>query len=244
MNTTQRYIVGNWKAQLSPNQCEALAKEIASISPAKNQQVWVAPPMTGLSAAAASLKSTPIKIGAQNVWHKSGAFTGETTIASLKEIGATFSLVGHSERRHVFGETTELCNERCLGALNENFTIIFCVGETLSERESNKTNSIIEKQLSGVLAKINNSQRNNLIIAYEPVWAIGTGKVATTSQIAEVHSFINNLTTGGIPILYGGSVTPDNFTEILSVPHVDGGLIGGASLKLESFSKLVSICTF
>lgn len=239
MSKNKKYVVGNWKAQLTPDACSALAKELSGLK--FNCNVWVAPPAAGIQVACSILKETKISVGAQNVWPKSGAFTGETTLASLKELGASFSLVGHSERRHVFGESISLTEERCLGSINEDLTIIFCVGETLTERENNQTNKIIENQLSGVISKATPDQKKNLIIAYEPVWAIGTGKVATIDQIAEVHSFIAKMTGETIPILYGGSVTPDNFGEILKVPNVDGGLIGGASLKLESFSKLVDL---
>lgn len=241
MAQKSKYVVGNWKAQLTPDACASLAKELSGLKSPSDCNVWVAPPTTGFNSVISTLKGTSIKVGSQNVWPKSGAFTGETTLASLKEIGASFSLVGHSERRHVFGESIALTEDRCLGALAENFTIIFCVGETLTERESNQTNKIIENQLSGVITRATSEQKKNLIIAYEPVWAIGTGKVATIDQIAVVHAFISTMTGGSLPILYGGSVTPENFGEILNVPNVDGGLIGGASLKVESFSKLVQL---
>ena len=237
-----KYIVGNWKAQLTPSLCKSLAQELTKLNFTKNH-VWVAPPVTSISEVIEALRGTDIKVGAQNVWPKSGAFTGETTLATLKELGAHFSLVGHSERRHVFGETNELTTERCIGALEEQLPIIFCVGETLAEREANKTNKVIEAQLGSLLSKASPSLQKNLIIAYEPVWAIGTGKVASLEQIAEVHQFISSMTNNIFPILYGGSVTPENFGSILEVPHVDGGLIGGASLKAQSFGNLVDIAS-
>ena len=165
----------------------------------------------------------------------------------LTEVGCTFALTGHSERRSVYGETNQLCIERTLSAIAQKFTALLCVGESLAEREAGTTFSVIEEQLVPVMQKVSREEIPNLVIAYEPVWAIGTGKVASTDQIAEVHRHIAKLFSESHgaenipPILYGGSVTAENFAAIISLPHVSGALVGGASLSAEKFIPLVTI---
>lgn len=225
------YVVGNWKAQVSNQEARELALSVRQAVKETSTQVWVAPPSESIRDVYEVLSGSGILVGAQNVWPTKGAFTGELSSESLKAIGGSFAIVGHSERRHVFGETNELILKRANGALDSGLKVIFCVGETLEEREAGKTLTVIESQLEGVSDKV--------LIAYEPVWAIGTGKVASTKDIKEVHQFIyKQIKT---EILYGGSVTPENFGDILKVPHTDGGLVGGASLKAQSFSQLVSL---
>lgn len=209
--------------------------------------VWVAPSVQALCQVREVTSKSIIQVGAQNVhWEEAGAFTGELSVPMLRECGCRFALAGHSERRHVFGESDELIVKRTLGSLAQNFTTILCVGETLAEREANKTEQILEAQLTGVLSSASSEKLKHLVIAYEPVWAIGTGKVATPEEIAVAHSFIAGLVrekNSGteLPILYGGSVSPDNFGNIVTIPHVSGALVGGASLSAEKFLALVNI---
>lgn len=226
-----RFVVGNWKAQTSNSEARALALSIRESLKETSVQAWVAPPAESIHDVYEILSGSEILVGAQNVWPDKGAFTGELTADSLKGIGGSFAIVGHSERRHVFGESKALILKRANGAIEAGLKVIFCVGETLKEREAGKTLSVIESQLDGVSDRV--------MIAYEPVWAIGTGKVASTKDIKEAHEFIYSRVK--TQILYGGSVTPQNFSDILKVPHTDGGLIGGASLKAQSFAELVSL---
>lgn len=183
-----------------------------------------------------------IQVGAQNCSHAdSGAFTGEISPASLADMGVEFVIIGHSERRTIFGETNDLLNQKVLAALKHNLKVIYCVGETLSERESNTTFDVIKEQLAVGLKNVPADKAHLLMIAYEPVWAIGTGKVATAEQAEEVHAFIRkNLTQNAEEtlILYGGSVKPDNIDSLLRKDNIDGALVGGASLKAQDFKAL------
>lgn len=226
-----KYVVGNWKAQVTNQEARELALSIRQVLKETSVQAWVAPPTESIHDVYEVLSGSEILVGSQNVWPEKGAFTGELSADSLKGIGGSFSIVGHSERRHVFGESHKLILRRAKGALEAGLKVIFCVGETLKEREAGKTLSVVENQLEGVSDKV--------MIAYEPVWAIGTGKVASAADIKEVHSFIySRLKT---EILYGGSVTDQNFGDILKVPYTSGALVGGASLKAQSFVDLVKI---
>lgn len=242
-------IAGNWKMNLGVAASRALARGLrSSAEKLSKSEVWVAPSSIALEAVAQELKGSPIHYGAQNIaQEKSGAFTGELSVAMLTEIGCTFSLVGHSERRNVFGEPNSQCVARTIGVLKQGFTVVYCVGETLAERESNITSRVIEEQLVPVLQAISAQEAQNLVIAYEPVWAIGTGKVASTEQIADVHRAIAlrvSETLGAgcpVPILYGGSVTAENFASIIQLEHVWGALVGGASLSVEKFAPLIQI---
>ena len=200
-----------------------------------------------------SAKKLNLEIGAQNIHsEKSGAFTGETSASMLKEIGVTQALVGHSERRQFFGETNESVLKRTVGALQQGIEVLVCIGETLVERNASKTESVLQEQMKALLedATCLAAFGKTLHIAYEPVWAIGTGVTATPEQAEAAHAFIRKLlnakmsaeNSAATRILYGGSVTPANFKELLRCPNIDGGLVGGASLKLESWTQLWSIC--
>ena len=242
-------VAGNWKMNLGCAASAALAGElITKISVLKRSSVWLAPSAIALEATAKAVAGSAIKIGAQNVHQaKSGAFTGEISVAMAREVSCSFSLIGHSERRSLFCESNTQCAERALGALSQELIVVFCIGETLAEREAGQTLNVAVQQLQPLLSAIKPGDVSKLIIAYEPVWAIGTGKVASTEQIAETHHQIDQhvrITLGAdcyIPILYGGSVTADNFAEIIKLDHVSGALVGGASLSIEKFSPLIDI---
>lgn len=242
-------IAGNWKMNLGMAASRELARALVGATSALSQsEVWVAPSSMALAAVSEELKGSSIQCGAQNVCQqKSGAFTGELSVSMLKEVGCTFALTGHSERRNVFGESNELCVARTLAAIEQDLTAVLCIGETLEEREKGTTFAVVESQLIPVLQKLSREQTGKLVVAYEPVWAIGTGKVASVEQIAEVHQHIAMLMTESHgadlipPILYGGSVTADNFASIITLPHVSGALVGGASLQAEKFLPLIQI---
>ena len=206
-------------------------------------EAWIAPQSLYIPQL---LEKKQLKVGAQNVSYETkGAFTGEISPIALKDLGATFTIVGHSERRQLFGETDQTVNRRTLASLAASLKTIVCVGETLEQREADKTFEIIKTQITEGLKNVTSNQ--NLVIAYEPVWAIGTGKTATPEQAQEVHQYINGLleelSLSATPILYGGSVKPGNFKELLSMPNINGGLVGGASLKADDYSQLVAIAS-
>lgn len=241
-------IAGNWKMNHGLEASRSLARALRDVANSLSRsEVWVAPSSVALAAVCADLSGSGIACGAQNVINeKSGAFTGEISVPMLKEIGCTFALVGHSERRNVFGETNQQCVNRAAGALKQNFTVVYCVGETLAEREAESTFDIINGQLEPLLELISTDEAKNMVVAYEPVWAIGTGKVASVEQIAEVHAATAKLMARRfgertIPILYGGSVTAENFQSIIELDHVSGALVGGASLTIEKFAPLIAI---
>ncbi len=241
-------LVGNWKMKLTAEKASSLAKKLVGLaSTLKNSEIWVAPSFTAIPATQAATKGSSVKIGAQNVhWELEGAFTGEVSVPMLQEVGCDFAIVGHSERRHIFGETHELCAKRAAAALKQKFTVIFCVGETLDERKKGITNKVLEEQMKPLLDLINDEDNSRVIIAYEPVWAIGTGVVAQVPDIDEAHTAIfkyweTKFSGKCPPILYGGSVSPENLKEILEVKLVAGGLIGGASLKYESMEAMAKI---
>ncbi len=245
--TRKFHIVGNWKMNQTLKEIETFFSSIDQASVKKlNCEAWVAPQALHLSKVLElSQVSGSFQVGAQNINQKDfGAFTGENSPASLKEIGATFTLVGHSERRAIYGENDDLLNQKTLKALEYDLTVIFCVGETLEERESNSTKKVIANQLVEGLKSLLKPQLNNVIVAYEPVWAIGTGKTATPEQAQAVHQDIRQeLSQLGfdpekIIILYGGSVKPGNIEGLLSQNDIDGALVGGASLKPQSFLQL------
>jgi triosephosphate isomerase len=194
-----------------------------------------------------ALHGSPILVGSQNVhWATSGAFTGETSPSFLREMGIPFSIVGHSERRTYFGETSETVAQRTKAALSEGLTAIVCIGETERERTSGITEKVLEEQLTPVFEQISPDTSSRVVLAYEPVWAIGTGRVASLAEISETHRFILSLWKGrgfgsDAVVLYGGSVNPQNFAEILALPEVDGALVGGASIKLDQWLTLARI---
>jgi len=240
-------IIGNWKMNLLAPQASNLAAGLAELTRnLKNSQVWIAPALTALPEAAAACSGSALRVGAQNVhWSENGAFTGEVSVSMLKEKGASFAIIGHSERRHVFGESSELCARRARAAA-PGFSIVFCVGETEEERSSGKTTAVIKAQLEPLLRELSPQQAQEILVAYEPVWAIGTGKVAQPPQIRETHSDIQRIwkelsASACPPILYGGSVTPDNFKSIIEIEEVQGALVGGASLVYDKFEKIVRI---
>jgi triosephosphate isomerase len=243
------FMAGNWKMNKTVGEALTLARELkTSISGVKGVEVAVAPPYTALYAVHKELEGSPIQLAAQNLyWEEKGAFTGEVSPLMLKEIGCHYVIIGHSERRQFFGETDETVNRRIQAALVQSLKVIFCIGETLKEREEEKTFSVIERQLGGGLRGLGEQEMRNMVIAYEPVWAIGTGKTATPEQAEEVHRFIRGRleklysrgVSEGIRIQYGGSVTPENIQGLMNQTNIDGALVGGASLKAESFSKIV-----
>jgi triosephosphate isomerase len=247
----EKFVIGNWKMNLLVSDSVALAsgikEQVANLEGVNNGavQVWIAPSYFAVPAVIQAVKGSAVKVGIQNICGaEKGAFTGEVSALMLKDVGATFSLIGHSERRNVFEESNQQIALRVKGALTQGITPVFCIGENLSERESGKTNTTLSSQLEAVLPTLNEDEIKKIIIAYEPVWAIGTGKTATPAMIQETHQFIleRSAELGAKKIrglLYGGSVTPENFSEILSVPGVHGGLVGGASLKVENFLALV-----
>jgi len=219
------------------------------LADSKEIDIVVAPPFTALGAVAAVLKGSPIGLASQNVfWEERGAFTGEISTAMLKEIGCRYVIIGHSERRQYFSETDETVNKRLKAALNASLIPIVCIGELLAEREAEKTLAVIERQLREGLQGLSVEEMENVIIAYEPVWAIGTGKTATPDQAQEVHHFIRDLiarifskeVADDTRILYGGSVKPDNVDLLMAQLDIDGALVGGASLKADAFVGIVS----
>jgi len=242
-------IAGNWKLNNTSHEAIELAtllkRELSDIT---GVDIVVCPVATALSDVKDVLDESNIGLGAQNVyWEDSGAFTGEISAPILKDIGVQYVIIGHSERRQFFGETDETVNKRIKAALKHGLTPIVCVGEILQERENNKTFDVIQKQCEGGFAGLTVAEIEKIIIAYEPVWAIGTGKTATPDQAQEVHKFIRELikklydenVAQTIRIQYGGSVKPQNSVELMSQPDIDGALVGGASLKADSFSDII-----
>lgn len=240
-------LAGNWKMYKSVSEGRAFAKALrALVGTASDRDVVVCPPFTAIAAAVEEFKGSPVAVGAQNAhWEKQGAFTGEIAPLMLAEIGAKYVIVGHSERRQYFGETDDTVNKRMQAVLAAGLTPIVCIGETLQEREANKTFEVIERQMTGGLKNLGTPTA--IVVAYEPVWAIGTGKTATPAQAQEVHAFIRKqfaksfgeAAAQAVRILYGGSVKPDNISALMGQPDIDGGLVGGACLDADSFSKII-----
>lgn len=246
----KKLIAGNWKMNKTSADGVALVRDIvADVGKQSDVDVVVCPPFTALESAAKELEGSNVKIGAQNMhFEDSGAFTGEISAPMLRAIFATHVILGHSERRTYFGETDELVNKKVLAALKNQLRPIFCVGETLAEREAGSTLKVVQRQVERGLEGVGGEQAQSIVVAYEPVWAIGTGKVATTDQAQEVHAFIRGLlvklfgelVAQKVRILYGGSMKPSNAPELLTQKDIDGGLIGGASLEARSFVELVT----
>jgi triosephosphate isomerase len=243
------FIAGNWKMNKTVGEAIDLVRQLkASISGMEGVEVAVAPPFTALYAVHKELEGSSIRLAAQNLfWEEKGAYTGEVSPPMLKELGCQYIILGHSERRQFFGETDETVNRKMKAALGQDLKVIFCIGETLKEREEGKTFSVIERQITGGLKDIGKEEMKRVVVAYEPVWAIGTGKTATPEQAEEVHRFIREklekLYSRGIAeevrIQYGGSVTPENVKGLMNQKNIDGALVGGASLKSDTFSKIV-----
>jgi triosephosphate isomerase len=246
----KKVIAGNWKMNNDLIQSRDLIIKLIEGLQNKsfNCDVIICPPFTSLSEAENLIKNTSIKLGAQNMYfEENGAFTGEVSAPMLKSAGCDYVIIGHSERRTIFGETNQVINKKLKKAFSSGLKPIFCIGETLEEREQNITNQIIERQVVEGLKDITEANLETLIIAYEPVWAIGTGKTASPAQAEEVHAFIRNLigknyspsSAEKIIIQYGGSVKPENAKELLSQIDIDGALVGGACLKADSFIKII-----
>jgi len=243
----RKFICGNWKMHKTSAEAVQLVRELRDRL--KTQaQVAVAPPFTALAKVKAALQGSPLQLYAQNCHHeKQGAFTGEVSAPMLFELGCDGVILGHSERRQYFGETDEGVNKKLKAVLEAKLSAIVCVGETLAEREAGKTWDVVSRQVRGALQGISSEQVAKLTLAYEPVWAIGTGKVATTAQAQEVHGqirgLLRELASGAadeVRIQYGGSVKPENAAELLAQPDIDGALVGGASLKADDFLRIVS----
>jgi triosephosphate isomerase len=245
------FIAGNWK--LNPTTAEAAVElargVVAGVGQEAKVRVAVCPPFVFLSQLDGVLENTPIGLGAQDLyWETSGAFTGEVSGAMLQGVGCTHVIIGHSERRHGMGETSEQVNKKLKAALASGLIPIVCIGELLAEREANRTESVIEEQLTGSLAGIEPEAMAGVVLAYEPVWAIGTGKVATPEQAQAVHAFIRGwlgktfgeAVASRVVIQYGGSVKGDNAAELLGCPDIDGALVGGASLKADAFLDIIN----
>ena len=245
----KKLIAGNWKMNKTPADGVALVTElVAALGKQTDVDVVLCPPFTGLESAAKALDGSTLKLGAQNMHYEaSGAFTGEVSAPMLRALFATHVILGHSERRTLFGEQDAFINRKVLTALKNQLRPILCVGETLAEREAGTTLKVVQTQLEAGLEGVSKEQAATVIVAYEPVWAIGTGKVATTDQAQEVHAFIRGLLVKlygdaiaqKIRILYGGSMKPANAPELLNQKDIDGGLIGGASLEARSFADLI-----
>ncbi len=246
----KKIVAGNWKMNKNSEQTEHLLNElIAQIPAATNAKVIVAPTFVNLASAVKQVKNTPIGLAAQNMHQATnGAFTGEISADMLKSIGVNTVILGHSERRAIFHETDELIAKKVDAALAHDMTVIFCFGEELKDRQSNNHFTIVANQLQDGLFHIESKNWKNIVLAYEPVWAIGTGETASPEQAQEMHEFIRETVRKSfgtdiadeLTILYGGSVKPENAKEIFSKPDVDGGLIGGAALNAKDFIAIVT----
>ena len=242
-------IAGNWKMYLSAEEATKLAVAIAQCSHDVNDRdVMLAPPYVHLQAVSEAVKGTEVKVAAQNVcWEEEGAFTGEISPVMLQASGVSMVILGHSERRHVFGESDELVNKRLHGAIRFGLIPILCIGEKLEEREQGRTYEVLKYQLEKGLSDVTQEDAAKIVIAYEPVWAIGTGQTATREQAQDAHFYIRGVLAelfekklaDSLRILYGGSVKPDNVDSLMAEPDIDGALVGGAALKSESFDRII-----
>jgi triosephosphate isomerase len=243
----RKLIAGNWKMYKTVSEAVALVEELKKGAAGAPSDVLVSPPYTSLVAVVATAKGSPVGVAAQNMhFEKEGAFTGEVSATMLKDIGVTHAILGHSERRQYFAETDEGVAKKTKVALDNGLLPVSCVGETLAEREAGRTMEVVGRQVDAILGAVTADEARSVVVAYEPVWAIGTGKVATPEQAQEVHAFIRTRVVAKhgqavadvVRILYGGSVKPDNVKGLMALPDVDGALVGGASLKADSFLKL------
>jgi triosephosphate isomerase len=242
-------IAGNWKMHTTVAEAQQLAAAvIQAADKAADRDVMIAPPYTALAAVGKVLSGSGVLLGAQNVhWEEKGAFTGEISGGMLKDVGCKMVIIGHSERRQLFGETDFMINRRIGGALQFGLVPVFCIGETLKQREADQTLQVLEGQVRAGLAGVKLTAGSQLVVAYEPVWAIGTGKTATEAQAQEVHCFIRDLLrgmfekniAGQLRILYGGSVKPDNIDILMRQDDIDGALVGGAALEANSFERII-----
>lgn len=246
-------IAGNWKMNLGPAETKTFFDEMSALTTdvSNGAEVLVCTPFVSLPAAVdASAGIAGFQVGAQNMhFEDNGAYTGETSAAMLNELGCTYVILGHSERREYFGETDQIVGKKVAKALHSDLTPVLCVGEVLAQRKANEQNEVVATQLKGALSGLTADQIGRTVIAYEPVWAIGTGEVASPQQAQDMHEFIRSVLTelagkeiaDSVRVLYGGSMKPDNAEELLGQPDVDGGLIGGASMKAGSLFKIVEI---
>jgi triosephosphate isomerase (TIM) len=250
----RKLIAGNWKMNLTALEARALVAALRAdldrdaAKLARDRDVMVAPAAVLIPAVSQALAGASIALGAQNMHHEDkGAFTGEVSAPMLRPFGVTYVIVGHSERRHIFGENDEMINKKVLAALRHRLTPILCVGETQDEHDAGRTAAVVLSQLQNGLAGVQQEQIRSVVIAYEPVWAIGTGRNATPDQAQEVHAAIREAladrygrpAAAEVRILYGGSVTPDNVDSLMAKPDIDGALVGGASLKADAFARIV-----
>lgn len=243
------FIAGNWKMHKTASEASNTAERLAGlVADAADVDVMIAPTFIALEAVRKAIQGSPVALGAQNLfWEKEGAYTGEISPPMLVAAGCKYVIIGHSERRQLFGETDETVNKRIRAALDHHLIPILCIGESESEREAEKTFSVLDKQIQNGLEGFLSNDLKDLVIAYEPVWAIGTGKTATKEQAQEVHEYIRSLIekifdpglAQSMRIQYGGSVKPGNIKELMEMPDVDGALVGGASLEAETFGKIV-----
>jgi triosephosphate isomerase len=247
---SRKYLIaGNWKMNKTASEAAVLVQQMhTSVGSQSTVQVAVCPPFTSMGKVSEELEGSHIALGAQNMHHEtSGAYTGEVSAEMLRDFYVTYIILGHSERRQYFGETNKSVNKKILSTVAGNLKPIYCIGETLEQREANETLDVVRTQIREGLQNFSDSEVENLVIAYEPVWAIGTGKTATDEMAQEVHSFIRKIlaelfgenAANTIRILYGGSMNAGNASGLLAQPDVDGGLIGGASLTPKSFCEIV-----
>ncbi len=242
-------IAGNWKMHLTLSKAVQLAQAVvATCGKCTDRDIMIAPPFTALASVVATVRGSSIQVGAQNVsWEKEGAFTGEISPPMLNDLGVRMAIIGHSERRQIFGEDNAMINRKLHAALSAGITPIFCIGETLNDREAGATLTVLETQLCKGLENVTAEQIKTVVLAYEPIWAIGTGKTASKEQAQEIHGFLRGLLTGmyekniaeTVRILYGGSVKPENIDDLMAQPDIDGALVGGAALNAESFERII-----
>jgi len=243
-------VAGNWKMNLDRSGAVGLARRVAERARQINgADLVVCPPSVYLEAVGQALAGSPVGLGAQNMYfERAGAFTGEISAAMLVDLGCRYVILGHSERRQLLGESSDLVSRKARAALAAGLTAIICVGELLEEREAGRTRQVIQEQVTGSLAGMDGAQASQIVLAYEPVWAIGTGRVATGAQAEEVHRDLRNLleerynadVAASVRIQYGGSVKPENAAELLAQPNIDGALVGGASLKADDFLAIAA----
>lgn len=251
MSKRKPFIAGNWKMYKTSLEAAETARKLVRILQGVNHvDIMIAPPFTALASVYEVVKDSPVMIGAQNLfWEKEGAYTGEISPVMIASAGCRYVIIGHSERRQFFGETDLSVNKKIRAAINNSLAPVFCIGETEKERDGKDTFNILDKQLKMGLEGFSPDDLKHIILAYEPVWAIGTGKTATSAQAQEVHLFLRNLIENlfgkkiaeSVRILYGGSVKPENIGELMSMPDIDGALVGGASLDAEKFAGIINL---
>ena len=243
------FIAGNWKMFKTVSEAVVFVKELrTAVKDVDRVEIVLAPPFTALHAAAEAARNSNIGIAAQNIyWEREGAFTGEVSVPMIQEAGAEFVIIGHSERRRLFGESDAIVNRKTMAAIGAGLTPIVCIGETLEEREREETLAVLDRQIKDGLDRITAEQVAEIVLAYEPVWAIGTGRTATAAQAGEAHSHIRKRlrqwfgadAADRSHIIYGGSVKPDNIRELIAEEDVDGALVGGASLDVRGFTEII-----